>query len=211
MSEILADIQQFFDIEGELRQSQQNLLELEGMIRASSALAREFGSQIVQERQAHNALVDKFNWAYRATFGSVPQGLQGGQILVAIGVVAILGFIAADLVFRFREQNRLGQEMAARQTEGQAAILAEQNRAALEQAARQKDREATDAQARGDFEGARRKADEATALRRQEGTPGAQTPPPGAPITSDLEKFASENWPWLLLAGGGVVFLVSRF
>ena len=49
MSEILADVQQFFDIEGELRQSQQNLLELEGMIRASSALAREFGSQIVME------------------------------------------------------------------------------------------------------------------------------------------------------------------
>jgi type II secretory pathway pseudopilin PulG len=130
---------------------------------------------------------------------------------VAVGVVAILAFIAADLIFRFREQNRLAQEMAARQTGAQAAILAEQNRAALEQAARQKDREATDAQARGDFEGARRKADEAAALRRQEGTPGAQAPPAGAPITSDLEKFASENWPWLLLAGGGVVFLVSRF
>jgi len=209
MTEILADVQQFFDIEQKLRQSNQNLIELEGMIRQSSALAREFGAQIGQERQAHNALVDKFNWAYGATFGTVPEGLQG-PVLVAVGVVAVLAYIAAEIVFRFREQSRLKQEMTARQSEAQAAILAEQNRAALEKAAQGNEQQAAAAEARGDTRSADQYRQRAAELREQMGTPGARVPTPEPGITSDVEAFVSKNWPWLVLAGAGGVFLFTR-
>ena len=209
MTEILADVQQFYDIEGQLRQSQQNLLELEAAIRQSPALAREFGYQIAQERQAHNALVDKFNWAYGATFGTVPQGLQG-PIVVAVGVVVLLAYIAAEIVFRFRAQAQLREEMAARQTEAQAAILAEQNRAALEKAAQGKEQQAAIADARGDATSATQYRQQAMQLRQQAGTPGAAARPPEGEITSNLEKFVRDNWPWLVLGGAGAVFLVTR-
>ena len=209
MTEILADVQQFYDIEGQLRQSQQNLLQLETAIRQSPALAREFGYQIAQERQAHNALVDKFNWAYGATFGTVPQGLQG-PILVAVGVVAILAYISAEIVFRFREQSRINAEMSARQSEAQAAILAEQNRAALEKAAQGKEQQAAIADARGDATSATQYRQQAAQLREQMGTPGAGARAPEGEITSNLEKFVRDNWPWLVLAGAGGVFLLTR-
>jgi hypothetical protein len=209
MSEILADVRQFYDIEGQLRQSQQNLLQLEAMIRASPALAREFGYEIAAERQAHNALVDKFNWAWGLTFGTVPQGLQG-PVLVAVGVVAVLAYIAAEIVFRFREQNRIAAEMSARQSEAQAAILAEQNRAALEKAAEVKEQQAAAAEARGDTESARQYLQQAAQIRQQAGTPGAGARPPEGQTISNLENFVRDNWPWLVLAGAGGVFLVSR-
>lgn len=210
MSEILADKNQFYDIEGQLRQSQQNLLALEAAIRQSPALAREFGYQIVAEREKHNALVDKFNWAWGLTFGTVVQGLQGGPILVAVGVIAVLAYIAAEIVFRFREQNRIGAEMSARQTEAQAAILAEQNRAALEKAAQGKDQQAAVADARGDATSATQYRQQAAQLREQMGTPGARAPTPEPGITSDLEQFVRDYWPYLVLAGAGGVFLVTR-
>ena len=209
MTEILADVQQFYDIEGQLRQSQQNLLELEAAIRQSPALAREFGYQIAAERQAHNALVDKFNWAYGATFGNIPQGLQG-PIVVAVGVVVLLAYIAAEIVFRFRAQAQLREEMAARQTEAQAAILAEQNRAALERAAQGNEQQAAVAEARGDTQSADQYRQRAAQLRQQAGTPGATAPRPEPQPTSDLMEFVRQEWPWFVLAGAGGVYLFTR-
>jgi hypothetical protein len=100
--------------------------------------------------------------------------------------------------------------MSARQSEAQAAILAEQNRAALEKAAQGKEQQAAIADARGDTTSATQYRQQAAQLREQMGTPGAGARAPEGEITSNLEKFVRDNWPWLVLAGAGGLFLFMR-
>ncbi len=189
--------EQFEAVAAKIRQSQQNLLALENLMRQDRAVAAKIGRDVVAMRTEHNRWADRFTTLYSAVFGRVPAGLQG-PILVAAGVVAGLAAIGGAIaILIMREQRKMEEARATEMVQTTAQSL-------LQQAA-QLDIEAKAEEARGNITAAREKAAQAAALRAQAGVTAA---PPGTRPT-DFSAWFQTNWPWLALATG-LIFVAPR-
>lgn len=184
----------FYDITARLKAARGRLDVYQQQIRSSPAIARAIGRELTQAEAQYGELVSKYQ-GLRALVGmDVAPGLSaiaiGTLIWITAGAALTLGLILKGLGVL---ETYIREVLAVR---AKTAAEAEVNRGTLLEQADAADQEAGQAVQRGDVEGARRKAAEAAALRRQAGTPGAV----GLP-----GNWLEDNWGWLAIAGGAVL------
>ena len=111
---------QFWEIGARLRQARQMLDQLQAMMRASSAVAREIGRDVIHGEQRYGALVYRYQ-QFRVAVGLQPQtGL--GAVPAAVAAVAwVAGAIAVQvaavtvLVAYLQSLKEMGEKVALSQ------------------------------------------------------------------------------------------------
>lgn len=154
--------------------------------------AKAEAAQLMNARNQFEDTVSKFTFAYRALFGSTPPGLSGlgidpGTLLTVAAILAAVA-TAVYIIIRILDEN-------------DASIAAKQAQAVANQAQQQ-----NIAYAQQQLAAAQASKDQAAAAQWQEvldANQAYQTAGAGPGV-----DFFSKNWPWFLLGGGFLLFLV---
>jgi len=152
-------------------------------------------AQIQQNRVDLEALLDKYNTLYRASFGQVPSipGLNGLGIapLLAAGIVTA---IAAAIIIVIQHQLNTAGQIQVQQQQAQTQGTLSNQLAPLQQ-------KIADAAARNDAAAVAQYTAQYNSILKLIGS--------NNPNPTDWSAFFQNNWGWLAAAIGGVV-LVSR-
>lgn len=200
MAEIYSNPAEWWNLTEQFRGLNQEIIELENLIRADPIVARAISADVQATRVKYENAAQQFIDLYRAVFGEVPTGLTALPVIPAWVVVSVAAIAGAVISIReICATLRVRAQMAQ-------VVAVEANRTLILTAADRED--ATAAQL--DIQGFKAEADaarkRAAQLRAQAGTPEV-APTDGA--GSDLTAFLEKNWPWVLAGGAAAVYVMK--
>jgi len=199
-TEIYSNPAEWWNLTEQFRDLNQQIIELENLIRTDPVVARAIASGVQAARVKYENAAAQYIDLYRAVFGDVPTGLTALPVIPAWAVVSVAAIVG--LVISIREicaTLRVQAQMAV-------AKAAEANKAALIKAGDERMNLAAARRKAGDIAGAEALEKEGYALYAQAGTPG-EPPPDGT--GSDLSAFLEKNWPWVLAGGAAALYAVK--
>jgi len=200
VAEIYSNPAEWWNLTEHFRDLNQQIIELENLIRTDPVVARAIASGVQAARVKYENAAAQYIDLYRAVFGDVPTGLTALPVIPAwavVSVAAIAGVVIGlyEVCATLRVQAQMAQAQAA-----------EANRAALIKAGDEQTKRAEALDAQGKKAEADAARQQAAALYGQAGTPGA--PPPDG-TGSDLTAFLEKNWPWVLAGGAAAVYVMK--